>query len=137
MDAHVPAETMTSAMFTALLEQLAAALTAGDHAAAAGCFAEDVRYRDPMRMSIDGRERLRQAFEGEIIAQRLIWRRIVFDEAKQQGAAEFTAHGMSRFHGIVTIAVDDQRITRWHALQHVSDFDWHDFWGTAVGKHSE
>ncbi|MCI0432150.1 MAG: nuclear transport factor 2 family protein [Gemmatimonadetes bacterium] len=122
---------MTATEFVALLDRLAAALASGDHATAAECFAADVRYRDAMRMSIDGRDPLREALGAELIAPRIFWHQVMFDETRQVGAAEYTIQGLSRFHGIATMEVDGESIKRWHSLQHVSDFDWHEFWGTA------
>jgi len=122
---------MTTGEFAALLDRLAQALAARDHAAAADCFAADVRYRDAMRTSLDGRAQLLEMFDTEIVAPGVVWHNVVFDETKQMGAVEYTSRGLHRFHGVAIARVDGAVITEWRALQHLSDFEWSEFWGGA------
>jgi len=122
---------MTAGEFAALLDQLAQALAARDHAAAADCFSVDVRYRDPLRTSLDGRAQLLEMFDTEMVAPVVVWRTVLFDESKQMGAVEYTSRGQHRFHGVAIARVEGTVIAEWRALQHLSDFEWAEFWGGA------
>lgn len=119
---------MTKSEFKAMLDSLAEAWGRRDYVAAAGAFAEGVRYADPLRYSFDSRERLRAFFEAdEGRPQRTVWRTIVFDEEQQVGAAEYTYEGTRRYHGTALIKVEGGKVTHWREYQHVDARDWKEF----------
>jgi hypothetical protein len=59
--------------------------------------------------------------------QRTVWHTVIFDEAQQIGAAEYTYEGTHRYHGMVLIRVEDGRITNWREYQHINDKPWEEF----------
>jgi hypothetical protein len=97
---------MTKTEFRDLLHSLADAWSRRDYAAAAGFFAEDVRYGDPTRYSFNT---------------------IVFDEEQQIGAAEYTYEGTHLYHGLVLAKVAGGEIHRWREYQHVDPREWEEF----------
>jgi ketosteroid isomerase-like protein len=119
---------MTKTQFRDLLHSLADAWSRRDYAAAAGAFAEDVKYGDPLRYSFNGRAELRAFFEAdEGYDQRTVWHTIVFDEEQQLGAAEYTYEGTHRYHGTVLVKIAGGKITRWREYQHVDPREWEAF----------
>jgi hypothetical protein len=111
---------MTSAGFSALLDRLAGAWARRDYATAAACFAEDVRYADPLHYAFSERASLRAFFEADEGAdQRTDWHLVLFDEARQIGAVEYTYQGSRRYHGVALVRVRDGVITHWREYQHV------------------
>ena len=124
---------MTSAEFRHLLDALADAWARRDYAAAASRFAEDVRYADPLRYAFASREALRAFFEADDgLPQRTEWHTVVFDEAQQVGAAEYTYEGTHRYHGTALVRVAGGAgglITHWREYQHIDARDWTAFAG--------
>jgi hypothetical protein len=119
---------MTRDEFAAALETLAQAWTDKDYEKAASCFAEDVRYADPTRYRMNSRAELLRFFQDdEGYPQRTVWHHVVFDEARQVGAAEYTYEGTHRYHGLVLVKVEGDKLSRWREYQHISDLDWEDF----------
>lgn len=107
---------------------MAEAWSRRDYAAAASAFAEDVRYADPLRYSFSNRGQLRAFFDAdEGYEQRVEWHTIIFDEAEQAGAAEYTYDGTHRYHGTVLIKVEGARITHWREYQHTDSREWEEF----------
>lgn len=53
----------------------------------------------------------------------MAWHTILFDEAEQMGAAEYTFTGTNTYHGVVVIRLRDDRISNWREYQHRSDLD--------------
>lgn len=122
---------MTSAAFGALLGRLQSAWTARDHERAAACFAEDVRYADPTRYRLRGRAALRAFFEDDGgLPQSTIWHHVLFDEAQQLGAAEYTYVGSHRYHGLVLVKVDGGGlVSHWREYQHTSALEFDEYAG--------
>ena len=119
---------MTDADFRRLLARLSEAWGRRDYAAAAACFADDVRYADPLRYAWRGRAAVRAFFEADDgPPQRTEWHTVVFDEAAQRGAAEYSYEGTHRYHGVVLIAMREGLITHWREYQHVDPRPWPDF----------
>ena len=111
---------MTRVEFAELLERLAAAWARRDYAAAEECFAEDVRYADPMNYEFSDRATLRAFFEAdEDRDQRTDWHLVLFDEARQVGAVEYTYEGSFRYHGVALVRMSDGLITHWREYQHI------------------
>jgi hypothetical protein len=130
LDAAIPHRRLTGEEFRALLEVLKGAWTRRDYAAAAACFAENVRYADPTRYTLEGRAALCAFFEDdEGREQRVTWHEVVFDPARQVGAVEYTYEGTHRYHGTVVVRLDGGVFTHWREYQHVDDRTWEDFAG--------
>jgi catechol 2,3-dioxygenase-like lactoylglutathione lyase family enzyme len=117
---------VTGEEFAALADRYAAGLASGDAAAAAGCFAEDVDYADPLRYRFARRDELLPFFEAPPGGHRVTWHRVLFDEAAQAGLLEYTYEGHHRYHGAAIAEVGpDGLIHRWREWQHVDDErDW-------------
>lgn len=119
---------MTHAAFATALEALARAWTAKEYETAAGFFTEDIRYADPLRYRFGSRADLLAFFQDDGgLPQSTVWHNIVFDEAQQVGAAEYTYEGNHRYHGLVLIKVNGDRFSHWREYQHISPLDWEDF----------
>jgi hypothetical protein len=119
---------MTRDEFAAVLETLAQAWTDRDYEKAASYFAEDVRYADPTRYRMNSRAELLRFFQDdEGYPQRTVWHNVVFDEDRQVGAAEYTYEGTHRYHGLVLVKVEGDKLFHWREYQHISDLDWEDF----------
>jgi ketosteroid isomerase-like protein len=129
-----PVAPLTRAAFEGLLARLADAWARRDYAAAADCFAEDVRYADPLRYSMLDRPSLRAFFEDdEGRDQSTVWHTVVFDEERQVGVAEYTYEGSQRYHGVALVRVAGGRITHWREYQHVDPRPWDDFTAATEG----
>jgi SnoaL-like domain len=120
---------MTRAEFISLLTRLGNAWSAGDAEAAAGCFADAVDYADPIRYRFRARAELVPFFEPPPGGHSTVWHRILFDEAAQAGAVEYTYTGHHRYHGAAILQVDPGGlIAAWREWQHVDDArDWDAF----------
>lgn len=117
---------MTRDEFVRLLERLAAGWNEGDAEAAAACFAEDVDYADPRRYRFTRRADLVDFFAPPPGGHRVVWHRVLFDEALGAGAVEYTYEGHHRYHGTAIAEVgSDGLISRWREWQHLDDDrDW-------------
>lgn len=103
--------------FDALLQRLAAAWAACDHAAAAACFTTDAIYMEPPdRQLFCGRAELTAYFSplrpGTYLHINGSW----FDHSKQTGCCEFSfgEHGRATAdHGVAVVAVNGGLIVSW------------------------
>jgi len=119
---------MTRNEFVALLRTMEDGWNAGDAGMVAACFTEDVDYADPVRYHFSNRAALLPFFAlapGE--GQSVVWHALVFDEAEQAGAAEYTYTGSYTYHGLALVRVRDERISQWREYQHVSEELWEMF----------
>ena len=116
---------MTRDDLVAALER-AAGWAAGDAAAVADAFAANVRYLDPYRYRFERREDLLPFFEPPPDGHHVTWHTIVWDDAAQAGAVEYTYEGHHRYHGAAIVRLDDDgRIALWREWQHLDDDqDW-------------
>ena len=117
---------MTRDEFRAVLDRAAAGWAAGDAAAVADCFAEDVAYLDPFRYRFDRRADLLPFFEPPPGGQRVTWHTVIWDDDAQTGAVEYSYEGHHRYHGTAIVRPDtDGRIALWREWQHLDDAqDW-------------
>jgi hypothetical protein len=113
--------------FADLLGRMAAGWNMGDVDLVASCFTEDVRYGDPNRYRFRSRLALEPFFEPPPEGQRTVWHRILFDEAAQAGAAEYTYVGSHQYHGAVMVQLRDGLVDDWREWQHVSELPWEEF----------
>ncbi|WP_394824993.1 hypothetical protein [Pendulispora albinea] len=101
----------------------------------ARCFAEGAIYMEPPDLQVyEGRAALYAFFGGKEqppIPGRMTWHHLLFDEAQQVGAGEYTYQGTRRLHGIVIVRVDQASgvISRWREYQRASPLTWDDFVG--------
>jgi len=123
-------KTLTTDDFRALLARLATLWAARDYATLVRLFSPDVRYADPLRYRLDGRDALLAFFENDDgLPQRTQWHVAVFDAATQTGAAEYTYDGTHRYHGVALIRLRDGLITHWREYQHIDAREWRDYAG--------
>ena len=123
---------MTSSDFCSLLQGLADGWQSRDYARVARSYTEDVQYKDPTRYHFTSRGDLQKFFEDDGgLPQSTVWHTIVFDEAQQVGAAEYTYTGHHQYHGTVLIKVANGRITHWREYQHIDPRPWENFVGTS------
>jgi hypothetical protein len=119
---------VTRAEFIRLLATMADGWRRRDYEQAAACFAESVRYGDPTRYSWRGRDALLAFFKDDDGKdQQVTWHHVLFDEATQMGAAEYTYVGTHQYHGLVLVKVADGLVTHWREYQHVTDVPWETF----------
>lgn len=124
---------MTANEFRAVLESLGSAWSERRYEDAARCFAPDVRYIDPCRYALRGRDQVLAFFRDDGgYSQTIVWRQVFFDEAAQIGAAEYSYRGTHLYHGVVLIGIQDGLITTWREYQHTSELDWERFFDGAV-----
>jgi hypothetical protein len=117
--------------FRSLMRTVADGWNRGDARKAADCFSADVRYGEPPdRQFYQGQEQLFAFFGGELQTppnMRMTWHHLVFDEADQIGAGEYTFEGGRRYHGVAVVKIVQGRIAFWREYQYESPLDWDDF----------
>ena len=124
---------MTKTEFSLLLEKLADAWRHRDYAAAADCFAPQVKYGDPLRYSFQDSQALRLFFEADDgQEQRIEWHTVLFDDTDQVGAVEYTYSGSHNYHGVAIVRVAGGLITHWREHQHIDDRSWLEFAGVTL-----
>ncbi len=124
---------MTREGFQTLLESLGTAWRDRRYEDAVRHFAPAVKYLDPLRYSISGRDALLAFFRNdEGCPQSTTWHHVLFDEATQVGAAEYSYRGTHLYHGVVLIRLEGERITHWREYQHTSELDWESFFKGAA-----
>jgi hypothetical protein len=113
------------------METVAAGWNAGDARKAADCFAEQAVYSEPPRKQFyKGRAALFEFFGGGRKPQppmQMAWHHIVFDEAQQVGAGEYTFEMNNRYHGVVMVKVTGGLISNWREYQYQSTLSWTEF----------
>jgi len=119
---------MTKTAFRGLLERLANGWTNRDYATVIEAFAKDVRYADPLRYNLRGRDKLRTFFEADDgQEQRTTFHTVIFDESRQVAAVEYTYEGSHRYHGVALIRLENGLITHWREYQHIDQRAWSEF----------
>lgn len=115
--------------FERLIERLGRSWNSGDADAAAACFAEHVDYADPLRYRFSSRRELVPFFAPGPRGHRVVWHRLLFDDAAQAGVVEYTYEGHHRYHGAAIIEVGtDGTIAAWREWQHRDDDrEWEDY----------
>lgn len=110
--------------FAELMNRLAGAWNRGDARAAADCFTPDARYSSPPQPRVRrGRDELFRFFGGEHGRPRpmhMKWHHLVFDDAQQIGAGEYTFEYEIRTHGIALVRIVAGRIAQWREWEHPS-----------------
>jgi hypothetical protein len=60
---------------------------------------------------------------------KMAWHHLVFDEASQVGAGEYTFEMNNRYHGVVMVHIRDGRIANWREYQYQSTLSFEEFAG--------
>jgi ketosteroid isomerase-like protein len=124
---------LTAADYQAVMEQLADAWNRNDARRAADLFAERAVYSAPPDGRVRrGRDELFRFFggpNGRPRPMRMEWHHLVFDEATQIGAGEYTFTYDIRTHGAVMVRVVDGEIANWREYERASPLDWKEFVG--------
>jgi hypothetical protein len=119
---------MTEQGFRELLNRLAEGWAKRDYAGIMNAYAPEVRYADPTRYRFNNREELRAFFEDDQgLDQRTDWRTVIFDEARQLAAVEYTYQGTHRYHGVALVRLENDQITHWREYQHTDPRDHAEF----------
>jgi hypothetical protein len=128
---HAAADGMTAAEFRRLMTTVALGWNEGNARKAADCFADDAVYSEPPRKQFyKGRAALFEFFGGGIKPEppmKMVWHHLVFDEATQVGAGEYTFEMNNRYHGVVMVKVRNRRISHWREYQYQSTLPWSEF----------
>ncbi|HWL85051.1 MAG TPA: nuclear transport factor 2 family protein [Polyangiaceae bacterium] len=108
---------LSRASFEALMQRLADGWNRNDAREAIDCFTNDARYSAPPNPRIRrGRDELFRFFGGETgrpHAMHLQWHHLIFDEAGQIGAGEYTFKYEIQSHGVVLVRLVNGRIAQW------------------------
>jgi ketosteroid isomerase-like protein len=119
---------LTPSEFQDRMEQLANAWNAGNARAAADLFADDALYSSPPSSKVrEGQVELFEWFggaRGRTKPMRMVWHHLIFDEAQQIGAGEYTFTYEVRTHGMVLIRLRDGKIANWREYEIESPSDW-------------
>jgi hypothetical protein len=122
---------MTLAEFRTLMTTIAAGWNEGNARKAADCFADDAIYSEPPRKQFyKGRTALFEFFGGGKKPEppmQMVWHHLVFDEATQVGAGEYTFQLNNRYHGVVMVKVRNGQICNWREYQYQSTLAWAEF----------
>lgn len=128
-----PVSPLTTAQFQALMTTVSDGWNEGNARKAADCFTEDAVYSEPPRKQLyRGRAQLYDFFGGASKPDppmKMAWHHLVFDEATQVGAGEYTFEMNKRYHGVVMVRIRDGRIANWREYQYESTLGWDEFAG--------
>jgi hypothetical protein len=105
----------------------------GNARKSADCFTEDAVYMEPPNRQVYvGRKAIYEFFGGPSKPDppmRMIWHHLSFNEQEQAGFGEYTFQMNFRYHGIVTVAIQNGKIAKWREYQYQSPSDWDTFVG--------
>jgi hypothetical protein len=122
---------VTQDEFKALMTTVAEGWNEGNARKAADCFAADAIYSEPPRSQFyKGRVALFEFFGGEKKPEppmQMVWHHLVFDEATQVGAGEYTFRMNEQYHGVVIVKLRDGLIANWREYQYRSTLPWNEF----------
>jgi hypothetical protein len=128
-----PARRLTAAGFTSLMNQLAEAWNANEARRAVELFTQDAVYSAPPDGRVRrGRDELLSFFggpNGRPRPMRMEWHHLVFDEASQIGAGEYTFTYGVRTHGVAMVRIVGGRIANWREYEQASPLGWEEFMG--------
>jgi len=119
--------------FTHIMRAVSDAWNKGNARKAADCFAEDAVYMEPPdRQVYVGRAAIYDFFGGPKKPEppmHMTWHHLAFNEREQMGFGEFTFQLNHRYHGIVTVEIRRQKISKWREYEYQSTDDWETFAG--------
>jgi len=103
----------------------------GNARKAADCFSVEAVYVEPPEKQVyHGREALYEFFGGEAgpeIPMYMTWHHLAFNEEEQVGFGEYTFQMHGKYHGIVTIKLENSLVKFWREYQYKSELDWEEF----------
>ena len=120
--------------FRALMDRLASSWNSNNAKRAADCFTDDAVYSaPPSSRTHSGRHELFKFFGGQNGRPRpmsMQWHHLLFDQANQIGAGEYTFTYEIRTHGMVIVRVVSGKIANWREYEQESPLEWETFVGT-------
>ncbi|MCD9188098.1 MAG: hypothetical protein LUM44_16890 [Pyrinomonadaceae bacterium] len=116
--------------FEKMLDAMAESWTNRKYEMVAAHFAEQLFYSDSINYTFYNKTDLLNFFKNDGGYEQLcLFHNAVFDEKKQEGAAEYTYKGTFCYHGTVWIKIQDEKIVVWREYQQITVKSWDDFWG--------
>ena len=119
---------LDQAGFQKLIGTLTEGWNANNARVAADCFTEDALYSSPPDPLIrKGRQALFEFFGGEKGRSKpvsMLWHHLLFDEAGQVGAGEYTFTYQVRTHGMVIMRIVNGKIANWREYEIESPMNW-------------
>ena|SRR5438445_7508571 len=119
--------------FRVLMETLARGWNSNNATLAANCFTNDAIYSAPPDGPVrHGKRELFEFFGGEKGRDQpmsMEWHHLIFDEATQMGAGEYTFSYKIRTHGVAIVRLVDGKIANWREYEQASPLPWSQFIG--------
>jgi len=117
--------------FTHLMQTIADGWNEGNARKAANCFTEDAVYTEPPDKQVHhGRKGLYEFFGGDAgpeIPMHMTWHHLAFNEEEQVGFGEYTFQMHGKYHGIVTMKLENGLVKFWREYQYKTELDWEEF----------
>ena len=124
---------LDQAAFQKLIGTLTEGWNANDARQAADCFTEDAMFSSPPNPQVrKGRQALFEFFGGEKGRPKpmsILWHHLVFDQAAQMGAGEYTFTYQIRTHGIAILRIVNGKIANWREYEIESAMNWEEMVG--------
>lgn len=122
---------MTATQFNQLMQTIADGWNEGNARKAADCFSPDAMYIEPPDKQVyRGRDELYEFFGGDNdpeIPMHMTWHHLAFNEEEQIGFGEYTFQMHGKYHGIVTVKLENGLIKFWREYQYKTELNWEDF----------
>ena len=120
-----------SSDFERLMQTIADSWNKGNAQKAANCFIKDAIYVEPPDKQVyHGRHELYEFFGGDSgpeIPMHMTWHHLAFNEAEQIGFGEYSFQMRGRYHGIVTVKIENGLIKFWREYQYKTELSWDEF----------
>jgi hypothetical protein len=117
--------------FEKVLQTIAEGWNEGNARKSANCFSQDAVYLEPPDKQVyRGREELYEFFGGDHgpeIPMHMTWHHLAFNEAEQVGFGEYSFQMHGKYHGIVTVKLQDGLVRFWREYQYKSELNWKEF----------
>ena len=127
------AHRLTQPQFRVLMETVARAWNSNNAKLAADCFTDNAIYSAPPDGPVrHGKGELFEFFGGEKGRDQpmsMEWHHLIFDEATQMGAGEYTFSYKIRTHGVTIVRLVDGKIANWREYEQASPLPWSQFTG--------
>ena len=122
---------MTKSEFELLMQTIAEGWNEGDPQKAADCFSSDAMYVEPPDKQVyQGRDELYEFFGGDHgpeIPMYMTWHHLAFNEEEQIGFGEYSFQMFGKYHGIVTVKLENGLVKFWREYQYKTELSWNDF----------
>lgn len=120
-----------SVEFEKLMQTIADGWNEGNARKAADCFSVDAVYVEPPDKQVyHGREELYEFFGGDNgtdIPMQMTWHPLALSEDEQIGFGEYSFQMHGKYHGIVTVKLQNGFIKFWREYQYKSELSWDEF----------